>query len=165
MEFNEAIAPLLEREGGYVNRKADRGGPTNMGVTQTVFGEWLRSHAMPWRDVKTITRDEAERIYHDLYWKPANCQALPPTVREIHFDAAINHGVRRAAKLLQGAAGAAGDGVIGSGTLAAVNAMHPDLLYMRYIVSRYHFYTDIVLRDRTQREFIVGWLDRMRGFS
>lgn len=165
MEFDDLIGPLLEREGGYSNRKADRGGPTNMGVTQRVFDEWLGSHGKPVRDVKTLTRDEAVSLYFELYWKKSNCHALPPAVREIHFDAAVNHGVVRAAKLLQDAAGATADGVIGKATLAAVFAMPPLLLLARYAVMRYRFYGKIIARDKSQLENISGWLNRMEHFG
>lgn len=164
-EFADLIEPILVREGGYSNRKADRGGPTNMGVTQRVFNDWLRSHAMPERNVKTLTVEEASKIYFDLYWKPSNCPALPPLVRDIHFDSAINHGVRRAAKLLQGAAGATQDGIIGPGTLAAVNDMNPMLLLARYCVMRYRFYGKIIARDDSQLENIDGWMRRMEHFG
>ena len=40
--WKELAAFVLEREGGYCNRKADKGGPTNKGVTlatyRSVFG-------------------------------------------------------------------------------------------------------------------------------
>ena len=165
MEFDELIEPLLEREGGYSNRKADRGGPTNMGVTKRVFDEWLRSHAKPPRDVKTLTADEARQIYLELYWKPAKCQDMPPVVREIHFDASINHGVTRAAKLLQAAAGSTQDGAIGPATRKYVSAMEPMLLLYRYITMRYRFYGQIIARDESQMANIDGWLRRMVHFG
>lgn len=165
MEFDDLIKPLLDREGGYSNRKADRGGPTNLGVTQRVFNEWLRSHGKPERDVKTLTRDEAVSIYYDLYWKPAKCEAMPPAVREVHFDAAVNHGPGRAAKLMQAAAGASQDGAIGPLTLKSVAAMDPLLLLYRYITMRYRFYGEILARDDSQMENIDGWLRRMKHFG
>jgi lysozyme family protein len=165
MDFDTLIGPLLDREGGYVNHASDRGGPTNMGITQKVYADWLASHALSWRDVRGLTRDEATRIYFELYWTNARCHVLPEQVRDVHFDAAVNHGGRRAALLLQAAAGVEQDGVIGMKTLAAVADMNPDLLRMRYIVGRYRFYSAIVKRDRSQRDFLVGWLDRMEAFA
>lgn len=165
MTFDELIGPLLEREGGYSNRKADRGGPTNLGVTQRVFSSWLRDHGLPVRDVRTLTRDEAVRIYFDLYWKPAKCQELPESVREVHFDAAINHGVTRAARMLQAAAGATEDGIIGPGTLRSVAAIDALVLLYRYIVMRYRFYGKIIARDESQMANIDGWMRRMEHFG
>lgn len=165
MEFDDLIDGVLKREGGYVKHTADRGGATNMGVTQRVFADWLASHGRQWRDVKTLTKDEAVSIYFDLYWKNANCDALPPSVRDIHFDSAVNHGVRRANLLLQGAAGATQDGIIGRNTLAAVFGMAQELLRMRYIALRYRFYGQIIQRDKTQLVFAAGWMRRMEEFS
>lgn len=165
MEFDDLIGGILRREGGYVNHSADRGGATNMGITQRVFSDWLASHGMTYRDVRGLTKDEAAKIYFELYWKNSNCPALPTGIRDIHFDAAVNHGVRRAALLLQAAAGATQDGAIGKNTIKSAFDISQDLLRMRYIVARYRFYGQIVKRDRSQIAFIVGWLDRMAEFS
>lgn len=165
MEFDDLIGHVLEREGGYVNHPADRGGATNYGITQRVYADWLASQGQQWKNVRDLTEDEAIRIYFALYWKNSNCPALPPKVRDIHFDAAVNHGVKRAAIMLQTAAGATQDGIIGKQTLAAVFGMDADLLRCRYIVVRYRFYGSIVNRDRTQIAFIAGWLRRMEAFA
>lgn len=161
MTFEELIGPLLEREGGYVNHKNDRGGATNYGITQRVYSDWKGE---PLADVKAMQKYEAKQIYFELYWKPAKCELLPNVIREIHFDAAVNHGMGRAAKLLQVAAAVAVDGVIGKNTLAAAGATHPELLKFRYVAARYKFYGDIIRRDRSQLEFMAGWMARMDHF-
>ena len=165
MEFDDLIGGILKREGGYVKHTSDRGGATNMGVTQRVFSDWLASHGQQYRDVRTLTKDEATKIYFELYWKNSNCPALPPSIRDIHFDAAVNHGVRRAALLLQAAAGATQDGAIGRLTIKAAFDISQDLLRMRYIVARYRFYGAILARDKTQLVFAAGWMARMAEFS
>lgn len=165
MEFEQLVERVLDREGGYVNHPDDRGGPTNYGITQRIYGDWLASKGQLFRNVRDMTKAEARQIYFELYWKNSKANALPSNVQEVHFDAAINHGVRRAALLLQAAAAATQDGAIGPKTLAAVAAMDKDLLLMRYLVLRYRFYGDIIKRDRKQLSFITGWLDRIREFS
>ena len=92
-EFDALIGPLLQREGGYVDHKADRGGATNYGITQRVYSDWSNTTG---RDVRAMQKGEAVKIYFDLYWKPAKCDQLPEQIREIHFDSAVNHGVGRA---------------------------------------------------------------------
>lgn len=164
-EFDTALEKVLEREGGYTNHPADRGGATNMGILQRVYNDWLHGRGMPWKDVRNLTRDEAREIYLANYWKPSRADELPEQVRGIHFDSAVNHGLNRAAKLLQNAAGVEADGNIGPVTLAAIARMAPDLLLARYIAERYRFYGAIVNRDRSQLAFIVGWLNRMAEFS
>lgn len=163
--YDELVKRILRREGGYSNRKADRGGPTNMGVTQRTYDAWLASKGLPPRDVRLLTYDEAWEIYRYEYWRPAQCDALPDDVRDIHFDAAVNHGIRRAAKLLQEAAGVKQDGDIGPITLAAVAGADPEKLRLRYTNARYRFYGDIIERDKTQLENISGWMNRMEEFA
>lgn len=163
--FYDMIGPLLDREGGYVNHKSDRGGATNKGITQATYSQWRGNHGMSWRDVSHLTTDEAEKIYRELYWIPARCDDVPELIRELHFDAAVNHGVTRASKLLQEAAGVEQDGRIGPKTLEAVGSMDQALLKARYVIARYKFYGAIINRDRSQLAFIAGWLARMAHFS
>jgi lysozyme family protein len=164
MTFDEVIKPLLAREGGYVNHPDDRGGATNFGITQAVFTEWLARQGKTWRDVKTLTEDEASRMYFTQYWLPAHCQEVPPGLRDLHFDAAVNHGVARAVRMLQEAAGVTPDGVVGPKTKAAMTVISPELLKARYVSIRYRFYGRIIKRDRSQLSFITGWLSRMEEF-
>lgn len=160
MTFADIIPRILEREGGYVNHPNDRGGATNYGITERVYREWKSADV----DVKALSKSEASQIYFEFYWKPSKAELLPSTVRDIHFDAAVNHGVGRAAKLLQTAAKVDVDGVIGLKTIAAANDIDPELLKARYIVARYKFYGDIIQRDRSQAVFMAGWMSRMSHF-
>ena len=162
MKFEDIIPRILQREGGYVNHPNDRGGATNYGITQRVYQEWKSD---PSADVKNLTMSEAAQIYRVHYWLPSKAEQLPAAIRDIHFDAAVNHGVSRAAKLLQTAAGVTVDGEIGPNTIAAANALNPELLKLRYIVARYKFYGEIVQRDRSQAVFMAGWMSRMSHFA
>lgn len=161
MRFEDIIPRILQREGGYVNHPNDRGGATNYGITQRVYQEWKSD---PAADVKNLTMSEAAQIYRVHYWLPGKVEQLPAAIRDIHFDAAVNHGVVRAAKLLQTASGVTVDGEIGPNTIAAANALNPELLKLRYIVARYKFYGEIVQRDRSQSVFMAGWMNRMSHF-
>lgn len=38
--FDQCLKFVLEREGGYVNHPADRGGPTNKGIVQKVYDQY-----------------------------------------------------------------------------------------------------------------------------
>src|SRR5919112_1983140 len=57
------IEELIEREGGYVNHPADRGGPTRFGITEAV----ARAHGYGGA-MAVLPRDEAAAIYRRLYW-------------------------------------------------------------------------------------------------
>jgi lysozyme family protein len=165
MTFDDLINPLLDREGGFVSHKADRGAATNLGITQRTYTIWRNDHGGTYKDVRDITKAEAKAIYRANYWDAARCDDVPEAVRDIHFDGAVNYGVSRANKLLQAAAGVTQDGVIGNKTLAAMAEMDGRLLRARLLNERYKFYAAIVKRDRSQIAFIVGWLNRLAEFS
>lgn len=168
-EFEDLIGPLLKREAGYSDRKNDRGGATNYGITQKTLDYWNTTSPHKFagsiKDVRNLTTSVATVIYWELYWNVAGCQRVPPRVREIHFDAAVQHSPRRAVMLLQQAAGAKVDGNFGAYTDTAVGGMIPDLLFYRYKSFRYEFYGDIIARDPTQDANIDGWMRRMKGLT
>ena len=69
-------------------------------------------------ELKAIPPATVRRIYRDRYWLPASCPELPAPLALFHFDAAVNHGLAGAARMLQEAVGADVDGEIGPETLA-----------------------------------------------
>jgi len=40
MDAANVIYDLIEREGGFSNHPADKGGPTKYGITQQTLSEW-----------------------------------------------------------------------------------------------------------------------------
>lgn len=167
MSFERALHTVLAHEGGYVNDKADRGGATNKGITQRVYDAWRRSHALPVRSVAEISNAEVATIYMTQYWNPAWCEKMPGRLGAIHFDAAVNHGVRRAIKFLQLAVGASDDGVLGRETMksleTALAMTDEDAVIGAYLDQRADFYDAIVENDPTQTRFIAGWKNRIRS--
>ena len=65
-----------------------------------------------------------------------------------------------AIKLAQLVAGATPDGAMGPKTVAAINAMQPELFVARYALARLARYEQIVRRNRSQGRFLLGWLSR-----
>ena len=59
MNVDQLIDELIDREGGYVNHPADRGGPTCWGVTQQV----ARAYGYI-GDMRALPRSTAVRIYN-----------------------------------------------------------------------------------------------------
>ena len=57
------LEALIEREGGYVDHPADRGGATRFGITEAV----ARAHGYR-GPMRLLPRDEALAIYRRLYW-------------------------------------------------------------------------------------------------
>ena len=48
---------VLADEGGYSNDSDDRGGETNLGITQTALNEYTRTRHLPAKSVKNMTKD------------------------------------------------------------------------------------------------------------
>jgi len=93
------IEALIDREGGYVDHPADRGGPTHWGITQAV----ARAHGYA-GDMRTLPRDLAVRIYRELYWTTPQFDriaALSPMIATELFDTGVNMGPAVAVRFLQ----------------------------------------------------------------
>lgn len=157
--FLQALPFVLRMEGGYVDDPDDRGGETNYGVTHKTYDAWRESQGLEKRSVKEIEPEEVQAIYHDCCWLEGKCDALPWPVSAAHFDACVNHGPENAARLLQEAAGAIPDGIIGPKTLASVSAMHPKALLREWYWVRLDFYYRI--SKGGQMKFLRGWLRRV----
>jgi lysozyme family protein len=117
--FEQCFALLLKHEGGYVNNPKDPGGRTNLGVTQRVYEAYV-GHPVDEATMRALTPDVVAPIYKRDYWDACRCDDLPDGVDYAVFDLAVNSGTRRAAKMLQKAAGVTDDGSIGPATLKAV---------------------------------------------
>lgn len=158
-DFERALPIILKAEGGFVADKDDRGGATNYGITERVYHAWLGMNMQNPRPVKEITPKEVEQIYAKHYWFAGHCDQLPWPVSLAHFDACVNHGVGRAAKMLQDAAGVKADGAIGPKTLAAVKA-NPAEVAKKYLELRESFYKMLAMQS-SQSKFLKGWLNRL----
>ncbi len=165
MSFERALTMILKHEGGYSDNPADRGGPTKQGVTQRVYDTWRMTGGKPVRSVRGIDGSEVSAIYLQNYWIPANCDLLPDNLALVHFDSAVNHGVKRAIKFLQLATGANPDGVFGPATQAAITTtmgkLSEHIVIGLYLAEREDFYDEIVARDPTQSLFLRGWKNRI----
>lgn len=137
---------------GYVNIAADRGGETKYGVAQ---------NANPQVRVRDLDLEGAMEVYFQNYWLRGKCDKLPYPVSLIHYDGCVNHGIGRANKFLQRAVGVTDDGVVGPGTLMAVNAGDPKQSIQSISEQRANFYQAIVKRDPGQGIFLKGWMRRI----
>ena len=151
--FEQIIESVLKHEGGYVNDPTDLGGETKYGITKRFY---------PNLDIKNLTKEEAKKIYHQDYWRPAKCDEVPPHLRHIYFDMCVNFGRGGAVKVLQRAANAKNrdkievDGGMGPATLKAIQ--HLELERVRaYRVLRF---ATLVIKKPNQEKFWLGWFNR-----
>lgn len=172
MSVDTLIDAVLKREGGYVDNPADRGGPTNYGITQATYSQWLGRPATA-ADVANMAAATAREIYKANYFiKPGYDQIPDPALQELMFDFGVNSGPPTATRALQVSLqqmklypGAA-DGVIGPMTRQALRGCKnfPEL-YFRVKCERYELYLRFIGRDPAQTVFATGWANRMDEFQ
>jgi len=183
MRDTNIIADILHREGGYVDRASDRGGPTNMGITMPTLSAW-RGVPVTKADIQSLTAAEATAIYQSKYVDPWGFIAHD-VLREILVDWGVNSGLAPPTKVLQNflvesGIGVKTDGVLGDKTrnawasLIAISADYADLAARRIGKARVLFVVTLALDDQareflkthpsTQLHNLVGWVKRCIEF-
>ena len=168
MSWERAIAFTLRWEGGYVNNPADKGGPTNRGITQGTLADAYASGIVRHCNIKALSKAEAMSIYHTKYWRPHDWGRYGEPVDMIMFDMAVNHGMGNAARIAQRAcvscgAAVAVDGKWGPQTREALYklAWKSGLaLSKMLLVKRLDFYERIIAARPDQKRFRDGWRKR-----
>ena len=170
------IASIIEVEGGYVNNKDDRGGETNFGITK----DTARANGYM-GDMRSMTKKDAYDIYYKAYWQKYKC----PELAQIHpllafhvFDLAVHGGSGRAGQHLQRLlnvsnrkgqdyADIGADGVIGNGTLRALDAFvrrNGQEGLRNFIITlvgmQANFYISITENRPDNETFMNGWMAR-----
>ena len=175
----QLIDEVIEREGGYSNHPADRGGPTRFGVTEAT----ARAHGYK-GDMKTYPRELAVEVYRDTYWQLPKFDQVAsryPTVAAELFDTGVNMGPGTAARFLQRSLsllnrGAvdypdlAVDGLLGRGSLAALDAYKAtrggagELVLLKALdVCQGERYLELAENKPSQEAFLYGWLNDRIG--
>jgi lysozyme family protein len=161
-DFDLALPKVLVHEGGYSNHPKDPGGATMKGVTQRVFDDYLKNKGEQPRPVKTIGVSEIRDIYKRRYWDMFKGDQMPLGVAYVVFDGAVNSGVGQSVKWLQRAlqpnyTGPV-DGLVGDGTLRAVNdALNQAALIDRICDQRLTFLKNLKIWPT----FKTGWSRRV----
>jgi lysozyme family protein len=174
MNFEHVIDGILAREQGYTDHPADRGGPTNYGITLAV----ARANGFD-GDMRDLPLSLAREIYRKRYIvRPAfdKVWLASPLIGDELIDSGVNMGPARAAEMLQRALNAFNqqgsryadlfvDGQIGEVTLDALR------MYLRQRgeegirvmvcalnVLQGARYFDIAEGNPSQEAFMYGWI-------
>jgi len=172
--IEKMIDNILRREGGYVDHPADKGGPTNFGITQATFSRYIGRAALV-KEVKNMDEEIAREIYERNYYYQPGINRLPESIQAFIFDCAVNHGPRRAIKFVQSVCNQAGrepplseDGAMGPNTRksaewaeANMGEVFPKALFEE----RRNFYLLIVENNPSQKVFLNGWMNRVKEFE
>ncbi len=173
--FAIAIATLLNHEGLYSNDVHDKGGETAYGISLRYIKsesetnksamasfDFNNDGEIDGKDIRSLSKSDAIKIYREFWWDKygfgrINSQKIATKV----FDLAINMGKKQAIIALQRAVRAvtenkmADDGDLGPITLAVVNSVDPDLLYVALKSEAAGIYRSI-----GSKRYINGWLNR-----
>jgi lysozyme family protein len=159
-DYRDAINKVLQHEGGYVNNPADRGGPTNFGVTQKTYSDFI-GHQASIDEIKNMPIGNAITIYKKNYWDVIQGDKIKQyAIAAAIFDQAINRGHVAAVKQAQRVLGLSQDGKMGPVTLAAINATPDTSFIPKYISESITAYKTIVANNPSQAVFLNGWLKR-----
>lgn len=178
----QIAAEIVAREGGYVNDPDDPGGATNFGVTlatlQRLGLDKTGDGRVDVRDVKALTRADAQRVYVEHYFRKPRLAELPETVQASVFDMYVNAGTN-AIKILQRLVtrmgfAASDDGLIGPRTILAAkqaDAAAPGYFADAYGIARRNYYYALADGRVASRKYARsqsggkgGWIIRAEEF-
>ena len=159
---------ILQWEGGFVNDPLDLGGATNKGITIGTFTEYKRRKGLKAptvQDLKNISNEDWHEVFKGLYWDRWKADEIKSqAVANILVDwvwASGSHGIKRPQRLL----GVTADGVVGSKTIAALNAKDPAELFKMIKADRIKFIDEICEKRPANNRFKKGWLNRINAIK
>lgn len=175
--YEVCLAALFPTEGGYNDRKSDRGGATNLGISLrfaqsagSTFNFDLDGDGdIDKDDIRLLKPEHARIIYKLMFWDEAGCGKLPAPIDGMVFDQAVNAGPTTAVRLLQrainklnGGVTVVEDGQLGPRTQAAaakavLNRAGIIKAFQDVVKARYRA---IVASDPSQRPNLNGWINR-----
>lgn len=166
MSFERALSHIFSVERGFVNHPADRGGPTNFGITLKTL-EKFRKTPVTIDDVRNLSQAEAGEIYRQEFWD-ANALFLigSSRVQNVLFDQIVARGGHAAIIIMQKVlnsffrAGLRLDGEMGPVTSRAINLADESLLGPLFIREVQKAYVRQCALDPSQLVFVEGWLGR-----
>ena len=159
---------ILQWEGGFVNDPLDLGGATNKGITIGTFTEYKRRKGLKAptvQDLKNISNEDWHEVFKGLYWDRWKADEIKSqAVANILVDwvwASGSHGIKRPQRLL----GITADGVVGSKTIAELNAKDPAELFRMIKADRLKFIDEICEKRPANNRFKKGWLNRINAIK
>lgn len=158
--FDTAFDRVIGNEGAFQDDYADRGNWTSgeVGVGElkgTKFG--LAAMTYPDLDMINITVEMAKHVYKIDWWDKLKLDLMPPSMQFQFFDAAINHGVYNASRIVQWAIKVKADGIVGRKTRAALLKLDHNDLLMQFLAERLVFMTGV----KTWNRYGKGWARRI----
>jgi lysozyme family protein len=128
------------KDGGYTNDPVDPGGATRWGISKKAY---------PDIDIKSLTQEEALRIYEKDYWLKIGADKMDKRMAIACFDSAVNCGVGRTRSWLA--------------ELEKKEDVKDKARWM--IQRRTQYYLELVKKRPALNKYIKGWLNRVNDLS
>ena len=155
---------ILKWEGGFVYDKDDLGGSTNMGVTLDTY-RYVFGSKKTTKDLKRMTRVQWGVIFKKFYWDKWKADDIKDqNVANILVDwiwCSGSYGI----KIPQRVLGVSVDGIVGSKTIAAINARDGRELFDTIKQERKDFIDRICQARPQNRKFKNGWMNRINSLT
>jgi lysozyme family protein len=173
-DFDKAIDVILDNEKGFSDRKSDRGGPTNFGISLKFLrslgkdGDLNLDGVIDINDIKYLDEDKAEDLYQKYFWDENGYDKIQDQrIATKLFDIAVNCGPATATRVIQNSINVISaedklkvDGILGSKTIKAINSINPSILLKQMIFFQKNYYLSVLERFPDQKENINGWINR-----
>ncbi|HCL6630387.1 TPA: hypothetical protein N2R15_005220, partial [Citrobacter amalonaticus] len=171
--FSKISGVILRHEGGYVNDPDDKGGETNMGITLDTWKAFapddLGIQATS-ETLKELTKQQAEVIYYNHYWKPKGfCKLENTKIALMIYDWTITSG--RAVKQIRKLLNEEYDSRVSISNSIDDDMIHcinnideQEKLLNRIADVRKDYYRSLTVTNgepNTQVKFLTGWLGRV----
>ncbi len=166
----ELLMPLIfQWEGKWSDKKSDKGGKTNMGITLTTSKacgyDKDGDHDIDADDLRLITRDDVSNLMRKYYWNRWQADLIKnQSVANILVDWLWNSGAW-GIKIPQELLELKVDGLVGAKTISAINGANQELLFVKLWNAREKFFQNIVKNDPSQAINLKGWLNRLNSFK
>jgi lysozyme family protein len=172
--YKQALQLVLQYEGGYSNDPNDPGGETYKGVARNMNSNWIgwtlidlqkkQSNFPANLNNNNELNSEIEHFYKVNYWDKVKGDDLTDQrVANAIFDFAVNAGCSTSSLLAQKVVDAKEDGVIGAGSVAAINTMPADQFLAYFTIAKIARYIRIVKNRPTSKKYFYGWVRRALG--
>lgn len=148
---------------GITNDPTDRGGLTVCGITHYTYAAYCNKKKVQYNDqlFKAMSYSEWYEILKTMFWDKWKADEISDQwVANLLVDfvwASGITGIKRVQKIL----GVVVDGIVGTKTLAAVNASNPQTLFASIHADRLKHFDEICARSASQKKFLKGWRRRV----
>jgi len=166
-DYRQLVPFILSWEGGFADVPGDRGGATNKGVTIATWQTYCKKKGIPGnvQTLRGMTTEQWMEIFKSMYWDRWKADEIKDqSLANLLVDwvwTSGAHGIKKPQALL----GVKADGIVGSKTIAALNAREPKKLFKELHAMRTQFINNLVKAKPSQKKFQKGWLRRINSIQ